>query len=73
MTDTSLTASGRAAATPRHGVSFAEAFRVWLRVAALSFGEVPCSRTSLWPKDVSKVLASSALPIFGLAAAGLIA
>jgi hypothetical protein len=34
---------------------------------------VPCSRTSLWPKDVSKVLASSALPIFGLAAAGLIA
>src|SRR6201997_4536821 len=36
--DTSLTASGRAAATPSHGVSLAEAFRVWLRVAALSFG-----------------------------------
>ncbi len=26
------------ATTPAHGVSFAEAFRVWLRVAALSFG-----------------------------------
>ena len=38
MTDTSLTASGRAAGAPRHGVSLAEAFRVWLRVAALSFG-----------------------------------
>lgn len=38
MTDTSLTASGRAAAAPSHGVSLAEAFRVWLRVAALSFG-----------------------------------
>src|SRR5262249_41181706 len=36
--DTSLTASGRPAATPSHGVSFPEAFRVWLRVAALSFG-----------------------------------
>src|SRR5215210_9118683 len=37
MTDTSLTAG-----TPRtdmhHGVSLGEAFRVWLRVAALSFG-----------------------------------
>ena len=38
MTDTSLTASGRSAATASHGVSLAEAFRVWLRVAALSFG-----------------------------------
>ena len=38
MTDTSLTASGRPTATPSHGVSFPEAFRVWLRVAALSFG-----------------------------------
>jgi chromate transporter len=38
VTDTSLTASGRATATPSHGVSLAEAFRVWLRVAALSFG-----------------------------------
>jgi chromate transporter len=38
VTDTSLTASGRSAAAPSHGVSFAEAFRVWLRVAALSFG-----------------------------------
>src|SRR3954463_3288850 len=37
MTDTPLTAS-RSAATPQHGVSLAEAFRVWLRVAALSFG-----------------------------------
>jgi hypothetical protein len=34
---------------------------------------VPYSITSLWPEDVSKVLASSALQIFGLAAAGLIA
>src|SRR3954451_10145434 len=38
MTDTSVTASDRAAAAPQHGVSLAEAFRVWLRVAALSFG-----------------------------------
>src|SRR3954452_18652284 len=38
MTDTSLTASGSAAAAPKHGVSLGEAFRVWLRVAALSFG-----------------------------------
>jgi chromate transporter len=38
VTDTSLTASGRPAATASHGVSLAEAFRVWLRVAALSFG-----------------------------------
>ena len=38
MTDTSLTATGHAAARPRHGVSLAEAFRIWLRVAALSFG-----------------------------------
>src|SRR3954451_22062572 len=38
MTDTSVTASRSAAAAPQHGVSLAEAFRVWLRVAALSFG-----------------------------------
>jgi chromate transporter len=38
MTDASLSASARAAATPKHGVSLVEAFRVWLRVAALSFG-----------------------------------
>jgi chromate transporter len=38
MTDVSLTASNHAAAAPKHGVSLAEAFRVWLRVAALSFG-----------------------------------
>src|SRR4051812_8316040 len=38
MTDTSLTASRSAAAAPQHGVSLAEALRVWLRVAALSFG-----------------------------------
>src|SRR5215472_12320682 len=38
MTDTSLAASRRPAAIPSHGVSFPEAFRVWLRVAALSFG-----------------------------------
>jgi chromate transporter len=38
VTDTSLTASGCFAATSSHGVSLAEAFRVWLRVAALSFG-----------------------------------
>jgi len=38
VTDTSLAASGRPTATPSHSVSFPEAFRVWLRVAALSFG-----------------------------------
>src|SRR5690349_7751882 len=38
MTDTSVTAARSAAATPQHGVSLSEAFRVWLRVAALSFG-----------------------------------
>ena len=38
MTDTSLTASGRSAAISSHGVPLAEAFRLWLRVAALSFG-----------------------------------
>jgi len=38
VTDTSLTSSGRPAVAPSHGVSFPEAFRVWLRVAALSFG-----------------------------------
>jgi chromate transporter len=38
VTDTSLTASGRPATTPSHGVSLTEAFRVWMRVAALSFG-----------------------------------
>jgi Chromate transporter len=38
VTDTSLTASGRPAATPTHGVSLGEALRVWLRIAALSFG-----------------------------------
>src|ERR1044071_1455596 len=38
MTDTSVTASRSAAAAPQHGVSLADAFRVWLRVAALSFG-----------------------------------
>jgi chromate transporter len=38
VTGTSLIASGRSAATPSHGVSLGEAFRVWLRVAALSFG-----------------------------------
>jgi chromate transporter len=36
--DASLEASGRAAAAPKHGVTLAEALRVWLRVAALSFG-----------------------------------
>ncbi|MFL5265746.1 MAG: chromate efflux transporter [Stellaceae bacterium] len=36
MTDLSITAAARSA--PAHGVSFAEAFRVWVRVAALSFG-----------------------------------
>ena len=36
MTD--LTANGTAPPLPAHGVSFAEAWRVWLRVAALSFG-----------------------------------
>jgi chromate transporter len=37
MTDASLVA-GNNGAVPRHGVSLGEAFRVWLRVAALSFG-----------------------------------
>ena len=36
MTD--LTANGVAKVLPAHGVSFGEALRVWLRVAALSFG-----------------------------------
>ena len=38
MTDASIGASGPSAAAPSHGVTLAEAFRVWLRVAALSFG-----------------------------------
>jgi chromate transporter len=38
MTDTSVTAPRSAAAAPQHGVSLGEAFWVWLRVAALSFG-----------------------------------
>jgi chromate transporter len=38
VTDTSLAASRRPTATPTHGVSFPEAFRVWLSVAGLSFG-----------------------------------
>jgi chromate transporter len=33
-----VTAAGRAPTVPYHGVSFAEAFKVWLRVALLSFG-----------------------------------
>src|SRR5437588_1796725 len=33
-----LTATGKSAATPAHGVSLSEAFRVWTRVALLSFG-----------------------------------
>ena len=37
MTDASVTADTRPA-EHRHGVSLGEAFRVWLRVAALSFG-----------------------------------
>src|SRR5262249_26257567 len=36
MTDLSIDAAAPAA--PSHGVSFGEALRVWLRVAALSFG-----------------------------------
>src|SRR6267143_2779114 len=36
MTEVSLTARPRP--VPAHGVSLSEAFRVWLRVAALSFG-----------------------------------
>src|SRR6202171_740664 len=35
---TDLTANGAARPLPTHGVSFGEAVRVWLRVAALSFG-----------------------------------
>jgi chromate transporter len=35
---TELTANGVAKPLPAHGVSFGEALRVWLRVAALSFG-----------------------------------
>src|SRR5215204_4482072 len=37
MTDASLVA-GSNGAVPGHGVSLGDAFRVWLRVAALSFG-----------------------------------
>ena len=36
MTELSIAAPSRP--TPAHGVSFGEALRVWLRVAALSFG-----------------------------------
>jgi chromate transporter len=36
VSDASIAAAGRR--QPAHGVSFAEALRVWLRVAALSFG-----------------------------------
>src|SRR6516162_8907699 len=36
VADLSIRAAARFA--PAHGVSFAEALRVWLRVAALSFG-----------------------------------
>src|SRR5690348_3236825 len=35
---TELTANGVAKPLPAHGVSFGEALRVWLRVAAMSFG-----------------------------------
>src|SRR5437868_9801369 len=35
---TDLTANGATRRLPAHGVSFGEALRVWLRVAALSFG-----------------------------------
>ena len=35
---TELTANGAGRAIPAHGVSFAAALRVWLRVAAMSFG-----------------------------------
>src|SRR5436190_19377660 len=35
---TDLTANGTPRPLPAHGVSFGEALRVWLRVAALSFG-----------------------------------
>jgi chromate transporter len=35
---TDLTANGVTRSLPRHGVSFAAALRVWLRVAAMSFG-----------------------------------
>jgi len=38
VTGASLATSGRRDAAPSHGVSFPEAFRVWLRIAALSFG-----------------------------------
>ncbi|MGE0724448.1 MAG: chromate efflux transporter [Alphaproteobacteria bacterium] len=37
MTDAAATA-GKAPAAPAHGIPFSEALRVWLRVAALSFG-----------------------------------
>ena len=37
MTEASLTVA-KSGAESRHGVSLGEAFRVWLRVAALSFG-----------------------------------
>src|SRR5437660_12780735 len=35
---TDLAANGTTRSLPAHGVSFAEALRVWMRVAALSFG-----------------------------------
>src|SRR6187455_892484 len=38
MSRAALAASGENRAAPFHGISWGEAFRVWLRVAALSFG-----------------------------------
>jgi len=35
---TDLTANGTTRRLPAHGVSFGEALRVWLRIAAMSFG-----------------------------------
>ena len=38
MTDTLTVSPDKSRAQPAHGVSIGEAFRVWLRVAAVSFG-----------------------------------
>src|SRR5215210_6469203 len=38
MSETAVATSGEDRVVPSHGVSLGQAFRVWLRVAALSFG-----------------------------------
>src|ERR1700694_1733663 len=48
---TDFTANGAARPLPTHGVSFGEAVRVWLRVAALSFGG-PAGQHAVMPRII---------------------